>query len=296
MKRPHQLIVPLLLPVALVSVIGLRFLGSETQTPMSAVAWAQSSPSGALDHFQCYEVKPAFFSSAPVTVKDRFGTLTLTLKYPHRLCNPANKNNEGIVDPTDHLAGYAAKTPKFIKQTNKPFVDQFGTLTLDLVRPDVLLVPTSKDGVAQQPPLDHFQCYKVKRSKGAPKFVKKTASVSNQFETTTLTLVKPYKVCVPADKNGEDPTAPTHPTSLVCYKTKGGKFGASTHTITNQFPSPDEVTVIHRRELCVPSPPPTTTTTTTIATTTTTTSTTTSTTIYGSPSRAFLVRSVTLLD
>jgi hypothetical protein len=295
MKRPHQLIVPLLLPVALLSVIGLRFLAGETPPSMSAVAWAQSSVSGALDHFQCYEIKPAFFSSAPVTVKDQFGTLTLTLKYPHRLCNPTNKNNEGIVDPTDHLVGYSAKSPKFIKQTNKTFVDQFGTQKLDLVRPDVLLVPSGKDGVAQLPPLDHFQCYKVKKSKGAPKFVKITASISNQFESTTLTLVKPYKVCVPADKNGEDPTAPSHPTSLICYKTKAGKFGASTHTIDNQFGT-DQVTVIHRRELCVPSPPTTTTTTTIVTTTTTVTSSTTTTTMYGSPSRAFLVPSVTLLD
>jgi hypothetical protein len=192
MKRPHQLIVPLLLPVALVSVIGLRYVVGETQPSLSTDAWAQSSPSGALDHFQCYEIKPAFFSSAPVTVKDQFGTLTLTLKYPHRLCNPTNKNNEGIVDPTDHLVGYQAKSAKFIKQTNKTFVDQFGTQKLDLTRPDVLLVPSGKDGVAQLPPLDHFQCYKVKRSKGAPKFVKLTASISNQFESTTLTLVKPY--------------------------------------------------------------------------------------------------------
>lgn len=294
MKRPHHLIFPLLLPVALVSVIGLRFVG-ETQQPLSAVAWAQSSPSGALDHFQCYEVKPGVFPSTIVTVKDRFGTLTETLRFPHSLCNPTSKNNEGIVDPTDHLVGYQTKAPKFIKQTNKTFVDQFGTLTLDLVRPQFLLVPSGKDGVAQLPPLDHFQCYKVKPSKGAPKFVKRTATISNQFESTSVTLTKPYKVCVPADKNGEDPTAPNHPTSLICYKTKGGRFGASTRTITNQF-GLDEVTVIHRRELCVPSPPTTTTTTTTLATTTTTTSSTTTTTIYGSPSRAFLLPSATLLD
>jgi len=300
---------------------------------MSAVAWAQTAsscgnaildpgeqcdppgsatcPSGfnacsatctcqALDHFQCYEVKPGVFASTSVTVKDQFGTLVETLRFPHSLCNPTNKNGEGIVDPTDHLVGYQTKSPKFIKQTNKTFVDQFGTLKLDLVRPQFLLVPSDKDGVPQLPPLDHFQCYKVKPSKGAPKFVQKTATIANQFESTTVTLKKPYKVCVPADKNGEDPTAPTHPTSLICYKTKGGKFGASTHTVDNQF-GLDELSVIHRRELCVPSPPTTTTTTTstttsTTVTTTTSTSTTTSTTLYGSPSRAFLVQSVTLLD
>jgi hypothetical protein len=344
MKRPHQLIVPLLLPVALVSVIGLRFLVGETQPPVSAVAWAQASSCGnailepgeqcdppgsitcppgspasaflpcnqdctcpsqqaVLDHFQCYEIKPAFFAQPSVTVQDQFGTLTETLRLPNRLCNPTNKNGEGIVDPTDHLVGYRTKAPKTTTQFNQTVVDQFGTLILDVKKPDDLLVPSSKAGVAQQPPLDHFQCYRVKKSRGAPKFVKKTASITNQFETVTLTLVKPRLLCAPANKNGEDPTAPSHPDHLICYKTKDGPFGTITTTVNNQF-GIDEVTVIHRRELCVPAlknPGTTTTTiatttTTTIATTTTTTSTTTSTTIYGSPSRAFLMRSVTLLD
>jgi hypothetical protein len=148
-------------------------------------------------------------------------------------------------------------------------------------------------------------------------------SVVDQFESVMkLTLTKPVLLCAPASKNNEDPTAPGHPDHLTCYKTQDGKFPESTHTIMNQF-GPDEVTVIHRRELCVPSlknPVPTTTTSTTTSTsgqapnttssttttsptisttsstTTTTTSTTTSTTHYGSPSRAFLAPIDSLLD
>ena len=145
----------------------------------------------------------------------------------------------------------------------------------------------------------------------------------------TLTLTKPVLLCAPASKNNEDPTAPSHPDHLTCYKTQDGQFPQSTHTITNQF-GLDEVTLIHRRELCVPSlknpvddhdvhhhldddaasttttttttstttstTSTTTTSTTTSSTTTTTTSTTTTTTQYGSPSRAFLVPTDSLLD
>jgi len=280
-----------------------------------------------LDHFQCYEVKPAFFSQVTVHVTDQFGTLTETLRYPHRLCAPANKNNEDPTAPShpNHLAGYRTKAVSgFTKRTGQTLVDQFGTQLLDVVRPDNLLVPTGKDGVMQQPGLDHFQCYKVKRSKGGPKFAKRTVTVSDQFESLTLTLVKPVLLCAPASKNNEDPTAPSHPDHLTCYKTQDGRFPQSTHTITNQF-GLDEVTVIHRRELCVPSlknpattttsttsttstPTSTTTTSTTTtttsttssttssSTTSTTTSTTTTTTVYGSPSRAFLVSTDSLLD
>jgi hypothetical protein len=261
------------------------------------------------DHFQCYEVKPSTFSTAPVTVTDQFGTLTGDLRFPHRLCNPTDKNGEGITDPTDHLVGYGAKySHTFTKQLNQMLVDQFGTLFVDVTRPDLLMVPSSKDGVPQQPPLDHFQCYKVKRSRGTPKFVKRTVTIANQFETTTLLLKGPYRLCAPADKNGEDPTAPDHPDHLTCYKTKGGRFTGSTHTISNQFDANDVLQVIHRRELCVPSLKNPGSTTTTIATTTTTTSTTmasttstttsttTTTTMYGSPSRAFLEPAASLLD
>jgi hypothetical protein len=275
------------------------------------------------DHFQCYELKPAAFTGSTVTVQDQFGAMTEQVRYPHRLCNPTNKNQEGIVDPTDHLAGYRTKAPRFTKRTNQTVVDQFGTLLLDVTRVDILMVPTSKDGVQQQPPLDHFQCYKVKRSKGAPKFVQRTASISNQFETVTVSLLRPKLLCAPANKNNEDPGAPSHPNHLLCYKTKNGPFAESTHTITNQF-GLDEVRVIHRRELCVPAlknpqTPTTTSTSTTVQTTTstssttatsttsttnttstlattTTTSSTTTTTLYGSPSRAFLERVASLLD
>jgi hypothetical protein len=69
-----------------------------------------------------------------------------------------------------------------------------------------------------------------------------------------------------------DPTAPDHPDLLLCYKSKSSaRFGTLEAHIDNQF-GPDDVTLIHRRELCVPSFNPAATTTT--STTSTTTSTT----------------------
>ena len=47
--------------------------------------------------------------------------------------------------------------------------------------------------------------------------------------------------------------APSHPGLLLCYKSKSSSgFGTLTAHINNQF-GPDDVTLIHRRELCVPS-------------------------------------------
>jgi hypothetical protein len=203
-----------------------------------------------------------------------------------------NKNGEGILDPTEHLTGYKAKsTVRFTKQLNQTVVNQFGTLQLDVVRPDMFMVPTSKDNVPITPPLgDHFTCYKVKRSRGTPKFVARTVTVTDQLQTVTSTVIKPIRLCAPANKNGEDPTAPLHPGHLLCYKTKSlTKFGTIVKEIDNQLDANRVVTLIHRRELCVPSTKnPGTTTTSTSTTTTSTTTSSTTTTVFGSPSGAFV--------
>ena len=93
----------------------------------------------------------------------------------------------------------------------------------------------------------------MKRAKGQPRFTKLNVSVADQFETVGITLVKPYRLCVPANKNGEDPGAPTHAGLLLCYRSKSAAgFGTVPAHLLNQF-GPDDVTLIHRRELCVPS-------------------------------------------
>src|SRR4029453_10640699 len=113
-----------------------------------------------------------------------------------------------------------------------------------------------------------------------PKFAKRSVSIANQIETTTVTLLRPVRLCAPADKNGEDPTAPSPPGHLLCYRTDGSRFGDETHDIASQFGT-RSVLLIQRQELCVPAtknPGTTTTSTTAVTTTSTTSSTSTSTT------------------
>jgi len=277
-------------------------------------------------------------AAGPVTVQDQFGTTTgVQLTKPNRLCAPTNKQNEDPTAPTDpdHLKSWQDKHSglKFVNQT---VVNQFGTTVVDVSRAAFLLVPASKSLVGNPPPLagptvDHFQCYKAKRSRGTPKFVKISGVTgADQFGSYTVDLIKPRYLCAPANKSGEDPTAPSHPEHLLCYKTRnsGVKFTPRNAFATDQFGS-QQLELLRRVELCVPSlknPGATTTSTTlvvatttsstgpitttslaattsttsavttsTVATTTPTTSTT-STTLYGSPSRAFVDPVRSLLD
>src|SRR5262249_59279792 len=121
--------------------------------------------------------------------------------------------------------------------------------------------------------------YKVKPPPGAPKSQKILGvKVDDQFGTATLDLLKPARLCAPANKKNEDPTAPDHPGHLLCYKTKNSAFG-TVQTFTNSQFGPAQPLLIHRRELCVPSlKNPSATTTSSSTTSTTTTTSTTSTT------------------
>jgi hypothetical protein len=106
----------------------------------------------------------------------------------------------------------------------------------------------------------------------------------------TETLSKPVRLCAPASKNGEDPSAPLHPDHLLCYKAKSATpFGDIDVSVVNQL-GPDQYRLIHRRELCVPAlkNPGSTTTSTSPTTSTSTTSSSTTTTLMGSPSGSFV--------
>ena len=47
-----------------------------------------------IDHFQCYRARTTGFSRVPVTLSDRFGTRSATVRSAIDLCAPADKNGE----------------------------------------------------------------------------------------------------------------------------------------------------------------------------------------------------------
>src|SRR5207244_1710284 len=104
-----------------------------------------------LDHFTCYKAKTTsgtarFTPIAGVTLVDQFGSSTVEVKKPERLCAPTNKLNEDPSAPQhpDHLEGYKIKpTVPFAGAFNQRVVDQFSAdLRVDVKKPAGLLVPT----------------------------------------------------------------------------------------------------------------------------------------------------------
>jgi hypothetical protein len=86
-----------------------------------------------LNHFKCYRVAQRYtkFASRVVTLADQFETKTTIVQRPVLMCNPVDKNGEGIVDPAGHLtcyriidaSGQAAFAPKGITVSDQ-FTDQ----------------------------------------------------------------------------------------------------------------------------------------------------------------------------
>jgi hypothetical protein len=87
-----------------------------------------------------------------------------------------------------------------------------------------LMVPTAKSmvaaGAAREPrqPLPVLPGPPVVRH-AALRPIRGVSAV-DQFGSHAIDILRPRYLCVPADKNDEDPTAPDALESLLCYKAK----------------------------------------------------------------------------
>jgi hypothetical protein len=106
----------------------------------------------AVDHFQCYKVSLAQGSATTipgVTIQDQFGTLTVDVKRPRRLCAPVNKNGEepGAESHAGYLMCYQIKqtsVPSFTTVSPLFVTNQLGSLSVDAKKPAELCVPATR--------------------------------------------------------------------------------------------------------------------------------------------------------
>jgi hypothetical protein len=193
-----------------------------------------------------------------VSAVDDLGASTIAVRQAKRLCAPVNKNGEDPTAPSHpgHLTFYTIRqtAPRFVgaDHRNLTIRDQFGTLTLDLVRPERMLVPTAKS-LQPPPPLtppalpDHFKCYRVR---GAGR-VRETVSVQTQFEAQpiTVTVKRARDLCFPVDKNNGGIIDPSR--GLMCYQVRTAPHKRPHVYTTDQFGSAD-YDFFGIRDLCVP--------------------------------------------
>jgi hypothetical protein len=238
----------------------------------SGVCSGTPTPDTCIDDFLCYKVgitagTPPFTPIPSVNLVDDFENENHQVLKPRHLCTPANKNAEGTLDAVTHGKTYRLRgvpgSPRHVPQTNIKVTNQIGSIRLDTIRPDLLFVPTAKSLVSSPTPpnpashrVDHYKCYKVRVTRGTPKFPDTVfVSATDQFTNTArqFRLKKPRHFCTAVDKNGEGVDNPL--IHILCYSAKGR---APKHQkqigvfVNNQF-GPLRVNTIKEHELCIPS-------------------------------------------
>jgi predicted outer membrane repeat protein len=214
-------------------------------------------------------VRNALVKGLEVDLSDRFESdARFQVKKTGDLCAPADKEGEDPTAPAlpDHLQAFgivpSKGEPRHEKRAGVLVQNQFGELSVDTIKPVQLLVPTaaSEQGPVAEPvpAIDHLACYKVKVTKGTPKFEKRAVSVVDRFEQPRIYDVrKPTQLCAPADKNGESPGAELHPEHLLCYRVKTAR-GEPKHSKVLGIHLRNQLAALRMEtrkasELCVPS-------------------------------------------
>src|SRR5207247_10414230 len=116
-------------------------------------ASAQSTPP--LDRFECYKATatkglPRFVSVTGLPIVDGLGASHVNVLKPVHLCAPASLDNSDPSAPShaEHLETYKLKRasgePTFARVLHQLLVDDFGSLTVDILKPARFMVPSAK--------------------------------------------------------------------------------------------------------------------------------------------------------
>jgi hypothetical protein len=147
---PHQTKFPGA-DVAIANELGTVQLAAGTAALLCVPTQTNGVPSPLnLDHFKCYkakDLKNPQFGSTSVTVTDELESKSTVVMKPAMVCNPADKNGEGIRNPQGHLTCYAIKDAKGQAKfagADVQVSNQLGTSQLRAKKAAAICVPSSK--------------------------------------------------------------------------------------------------------------------------------------------------------
>jgi hypothetical protein len=148
----------------------------------------------------------------------------------------------------DHFFSYVVKPTKgaaaFVPLGPVTLTDFTAPANYDVAAPSALALPADKNGGGTHDAVTHLLEYKIKRSKGAPKFTPGLVThVLNQCSDLFLALKKPVSLLVPTAKDLQNPVAPPANPQVdhfICYKAKPQTVGA----VVGKIPKGTQVDVI----------------------------------------------------
>jgi hypothetical protein len=211
-----------------------------------------------LDHFKCY-ITQGQPRDAKILLRDQFDDPRqddVFLRWPVRFCNPVEKRRldtgevTPILNPDNHLKMYLFVGSEWAPVRKVKITNQFGTKTIQVYQPEVLAVPTQKQGHEPPQDLDHFKCYRA-----SGKSVKRRVNLRDQFHVEENVLVsEPFAFCNPTEKVHDGVLTPilNKDAHLTCYRITKKPFALTGLQVRNQF----GIEVLDLREadlLCVPT-------------------------------------------
>ncbi len=255
---------------------------------MTPTASPTPAPSDTLDSFLCYKAKRARgedrFKKEGVSLDDhgQFQARTVELSKVEQFCNPVEvhqfsgsgdditfpitKPSEGVIYPVTNpyarLTCYRVKKPVSKIKPDVIVTNQFDgedeegepvpqALSVQKRRTQ-LCVPSEE--IVQPMPVEHFEMYRAKRTRGTPKFEKLEVGLIDQYISEVVKLTKPVRLGVPTDKNEEGlSNSLTH---MTCYAVQAPRFYKRDVSVKNQFSEEGDtfrLTVRRPYRLCVPS-------------------------------------------
>jgi len=204
-----------------------------------------------VEHFMVYDASGP--DGPPVAMEDQFGTQDTDLGFVSLFMVPADKNDEGIFDPFTHLTCHKIDDPllpppwfRDVTVTNQFGSDQpieVGLASEFCVPTEKLIAPGPIDG-------DHYRCWEASDPSGGTLGI--DVDLVDQFQGFATSVMEPYRLCNPVDKNGEG--IQDEDSHLVCYtlQPEGGSLGFQV-PIQNQFFALANVVLNQPFAVCAPS-------------------------------------------
>lgn len=176
-----------------------------------------------LAHLECYAIKTLeeqpSSTGRQFLVRNQFGTATVTVGKPERLCLPSRKQivgkrgqpplgtgSAGLTELGDHFKCYKASGAAGAATVR--LTDQFHVERVRVAKLRYLCNPVQKDETRIQHPLSHLACYQIVALRRKPPFSPVTVRVRNQFGAEVLRVVRPETLCVPSLKVKKDGGGP----------------------------------------------------------------------------------------
>ena len=224
------------------------------------------APSACGDSYLCYRGAVSregarFLPVRDFSLVDPLGAASVDLVRPDHICLPGSVEGEPILDSTAHFVGYRMReNTKRSLSGGVQVTDRFGTISVDLLRADRLLLSAGMK--LGSPPeavgpgiIDHHLCYSVRMSVGKyPKGVH--AGLADAFENRSYVLRKPSHLCLAAGTGAAG--AVNSDAHLMCYRANRAPGAPKHEKRKDQVHTVDEVGDLRldtRAEgmLCVPA-------------------------------------------